>query len=144
MGSIDDLRPEEVILFELMKEYRVTADNLEDACEQLDEEIKRLQDARRIIAEPFEKVLADIEAKIRLPMLDRKASFICNFGKISFRKGAIRRIWNLNALDQICGAKPDIKEAIWAFRSETVGEPGVSIKLDESALKAVAGIPRGD
>ena len=130
--GIEELKPNEQLLFELMKEYRVTTDDLEDACEKLDEEIERLQDARKVIAEPYEAHLINIETKIRLPMLDRKASFICNFGKISYRKGAVRRTWNLDALDQVCDAKPQIKDAIWAFRSETIGEPNISIKLEGS------------
>lgn len=130
MGSIEELRPEELVLYELMRKYRITTDQLEDACDTIDAEIRQLQDARRLVAEPYEKVLADIEAKIRLPMFDRKAAFICNFGKISFRKGATRRTWNLDALDQICGVKPEVREAIWAFRTETTGEPSISIKLE--------------
>lgn len=129
MGSIEELRPEEVTLYELMREYHEKSEKLALQCAGVDAEIKKLTALREMIAKPYQDNLADIEAKIRLPMLDRKTSFICNFGKISYRKGATRRTWNLDALDQVCGAKPEVKEAIWAFRAETVGEPSISVKL---------------
>lgn len=126
-----ELRPEELELNELMWAYRVTTDNLEDACENLDAEIRRLQEAKSIIAEPYQKTLETLEMKMRLPMLDRQSTFTCSFGKINFRKGAVRRIWNLDALDQVCAAKPEVKENIWAFRSEVMGEPSITVKLNE-------------
>lgn len=131
-----EMRPEEVMLNELLREYAATNDNLCGACEELDREIERLQNARRCLAEPYEKMLADIETKIRLPMLDRKSSFISSIGKINFRKGAVRRTYNAEALDQLCVAKPEIKDTIWPFRTETVGEPVISIKLNGSEAQA--------
>ena len=73
---------------------------------------------------------------IRLPMLDYQHTFICSVGKINFKKGAVRRTWNLDALDQICSAKPEIKEAIWPFREEKTGEPSISIKLADAEVRS--------
>ncbi len=127
-----EMRPEEIVLNDLMREYAATASNLCESCEELDAEIGRLQVARRMIAEPYEKIMADIETKIRIPMLDYQHTFISSFGRINYRKGAVRRSWNLDALDQICTAKSEI----WPFREEKVGEPSISIKLNGSEAQA--------
>lgn len=37
---------------------------------------------------------------------------------------------HIDKTDQICAAKPEIKEEIWAFREEKVGEPSISVKLE--------------
>ena len=117
-------------LTELMKEYRQTVYDLDMKCHDINEEIDRMTEVRNILTRPYQDKLADLEAKIRLPMLDRKASFDCEFGKISYRKGAVRRTWNLDALDQICAAKPEIKENIWAFREEKIGDPSITVKVE--------------
>jgi hypothetical protein len=117
-------------LTELMKEYRQTVYELEAECHNVNEDIINLTEIRNTLARPYQDKLANLEAKIRLPMLDRKASFVCEFGKISYRKGATRRTWNLDALDMICAAKPEIKENIWAFREEETGKPSITVKVE--------------
>ena len=117
-------------LTELMKKYRQIVSELETECHNVNEEIRMWIETRDSLAKPYQDKLTDLEAKIRLPMLDRKASFACEFGKILYRKGAVKRIWNLDALDQICAAKPEIKENIWAFREEKVGDPSITVKVE--------------
>lgn len=129
--TIAELRPEEVDLLILMQEYKQVSDQLRDSCEYVDETINTLSKERHILEEPFLKKLADIETKMRLPMMDRKSSFICSVGKINFRKGSVLRKWNLDALDQVCAADEIIKKTIWPFRTETIGEPSISIKIEE-------------
>lgn len=114
----------------LMAMYRDTTDAQKEACKELDVEIERLQEQKHTIASVYITRLEDIEAKMRQPMLDRKSTFVCAYGKINFRKGAVRRTWNLDALDQICNAKPEVKEEIWALREEKTGEPSISVKLE--------------
>lgn len=127
--GIEELKPEELLLNELMQEYSGTVYQLEETCQKLNTQIDELTKMRDYIGQPYINALKDIEAKMHLPMLERKATFVCAFGKINFRKGATTRKWNLDALDQICAAKPEIKENIWAFREEKVGEPSITVKL---------------
>ena len=118
-------------LNELMREYHEIICNKNEACKFLDIQIENLIETRDAIAEPFQQKLFDIEFKIRLPMFDRKESFVCQYGKINYRKGVVRRIWNLDALDLVCKSKPEIKNEIWHFREEKVSEPTITIKVEE-------------
>lgn len=133
--GIEKLKSEELLLDELMREYSGTVYQLEEACQELSMQIEELIKARDYIKQPYVNILNDLEAKMRLPMLERKATFICSFGKINFRKGATTRKWNLDALDQICAAKPEVKENIWAFREEKVGEPSITVKVAVDEIK---------
>jgi hypothetical protein len=117
-------------LYDLMLAYKETTVILDIELHNLNAEINQLTEVRSILAKPYQEKLAEIEAQIRITMLDRKASFISVFGKVSFRKGAIRRTWNLESLDAVCNAKPEIKDAIWMFREEKIGDPQISIKLE--------------
>lgn len=118
------------ILLNLLKEYKEKSDAILFQCASLDAEIRKLTETRNMIAKPYQDSLIEIENKIRMPMMDRKATFTSDVGKITYRKGAVRRSWNLDALDQICASKMEVKEAIWAFRDEKTGEPTISIKLE--------------
>lgn len=133
--AITKLRPEEVDLLTLMQEYKQVSNQLKDYCKDLDFDINKLMKERSEREKPFREKLADLETKMRLPMMDRKESFICSFGKINFRKGSVLRKWNLDALDQVCAADEVIKKIIWPFRTETVGEPSISIKLEDTVIK---------
>lgn len=125
MKSIEDN------LSELMQEYKNIIMDRNAQSEQIEQDIFKLQLRLSEIVKPYNDRLVDIEAKIRIPMLEYKHTFVSPFGKINYRKGAVRRVWNLDALDQICEAKPTIKNEIWAFREEKTGEPTINIKLNE-------------
>ena len=129
------MNTEEITLNDMMREYKRIADAQAEACKMLDIQIENLSETRQILAEPYQHKLADIEAQIRLPMIDRQSSFICSFGKINFRKGATRRSYNLDALDQLANHDAYIKDKIWAFRTETTGEPSITVKLAEVEAK---------
>ena len=126
---IKELKPEEVILLELMQQYKNITNELKDNCKHIDADIEKLMKEKSEREKPFKDKLEDLESKIRIPMMDRKSTFACSFGKINFRKGSIIRKWNLDALDQVCTADEAIKKTIWPFRTETQGEPGISIKI---------------
>ena len=128
---IKQLRPEEVALNELLNEYKQISAKVDNAVKDINRQIEELIEIRSEISKPYLDELNDIEARIRLPMLEYKHTFISSAGKINYRKGAVRRTWNLDALDQICEAKPSIKNEIWAFREEKTGEPTISIKINE-------------
>jgi hypothetical protein len=128
--GIEELKPEEAALLSLVQEYKATQEKMALQCSECDAIIKRETEIRNTIAQPYLDNLADIEARIRTTMLDYKHTFISSFGTVNYRNGAVRRTWNLDALDQICNAKPEVKNEIWAFRKETIGEPSISIKIE--------------
>lgn len=73
---------------------------------------------------------AEIQEKIKKLILLRGKSLKTGSGNATYRKGAIRRSWDLDKLDQICDTDGIVKAKIWNFRKETEGEPSVTIKVD--------------
>jgi len=130
-----EMRPEEIVLTDLLREYRQVSNELDSACHLIDIELENINEHRDGVARSYLDKLADLESKMRLPMLDYQHTFVSSYGKINFRKGAVKRSWNLDALDAICNAKPEIKDTIWMFREEKTGEPSISIKLADAEAK---------
>ncbi len=122
----------EVELIELMQKYATEINEMDVECHNVNEDISRLVEIRDSLLKPHQESINKIVEAMKPLMFERKASFICSRGKIEFRKGAVRRTWNLDALDQICDARTEIRNAIWPFRTEKVGEPSISVKLGDS------------
>lgn len=122
-------KTEEAHLNELMREYRQIVYDLEIETHNVNDEIDKWTEIRNVLTKPYQDKLEELELKMRLPMLDRKTSFVCAYGKINYRKGAIRRTYNAEALDQLCAAKPELKDIIWPFRTESIGEPSITLKI---------------
>lgn len=127
--GLEELKPEETQLLALITEYRQIMYDMGADCHELDEELEGIQKERNERAKPYQEKLAILEIQMRLPMLDYQHTFKCSAGSINYRKGAVRRTWNLDALDQICTAKPEVKNEIWAFRKETIGEPSITVNI---------------
>ncbi len=120
-----------VTLNVLMMEYKQNTHEIKNACRDIDEQIANLSEIRNSLARPYQERLNEIETYMRQPMLDRAASFVCAYGKIGYRKGAVRRSYNAESLDMLCNAEPEVKKLIWPFREEKIGEPSISIKVVE-------------
>ncbi len=120
-----------IVLNALMSEYKQNMLEMKNACHDVDEQIANLSEIRNSLAQPYQDRLNEIETQIRLPMLDRASSFVCAYGKIGYRKGAVRRSYNAESLDMLCNAEPEVKKLIWPFREEKIGEPSISIKVVE-------------
>ncbi len=127
--GLEELKPEETQLLALTNEYHEIVIEMNNDCYNVNVEIARWTEVRDTLAKPHQDKLIELEAKMRLPMLDYQHTFKCSAGSINYRKGAVRRTWNLDALDQICTAKPEVKNEIWAFRQETIGEPSITVKI---------------
>jgi len=125
-----EMRQEEIVINDLLREYKETTVEMIDRCKYIDANLATLTKEREENARPYQEKLAELEAQIRIPMLEYQHTFISSSGKINFRKGAVRRTWNLDALDALAYADAYIKDKIWAFRTESVGEPSISIKLE--------------
>ncbi len=121
----------EDMLTNMLLEYKEKQDILKKVTLSIDLEIARLQSYRNKLTEPIYGVLQDIETKIRIVVLDTKQSYVCEYGKITYRKGGIKRSWDLDALDHVCEFDEHIKEVIWTHRKETSFVPSILIKLSE-------------
>lgn len=91
--------------------------------------IKLLQEKLTELSKPFEDRQTEILDTVRPWALENQSSYDTKFAKIIFRKGVTRRSWNLDALDQICEAKPEIANVIIPFKTVTVGDPSVKIEV---------------
>ncbi len=120
--------PEEIK--ELLQEYKNNQDALYKEVSSVNEEIARLQSYRNSLTEPYQSILEGLEFRIKSIMLEAKQSYECEIGKVTYRKGGVRRSWDLDALDSVCKFDPHIKELIWGHRGETPFAPSISIKLD--------------
>lgn len=121
----------ETILTDLLREYKEKQDTLNGVTTSIDIEIARLQTYRDGLAKPLYDILQDLETKIKTVMLETKETYTCMYGRITYKKGGVRRSWDLEALDSVCEFDQHIKEVIWAHRRETPFAPTVSIKLNK-------------
>lgn len=129
---------QEVVLNDLMKEYKQVRDDMMSEVRALDDAIATLQEERGIRVAPFEKSLEVLEAKIWLPLQDwataqeaKKAgkTFICPAGKITHFRASLRIAYDADALDKICSANQGVKDVIYPFRSEKPVEARMQIKV---------------
>lgn len=115
----------------LLQEYKENQEAIKKETESVDLEIARLQSYRDSLTYPYESTIQDIVTRIRVIMFGMKKSYDCDIGRISYRKGGVKRSWDLDALDLSCKIDDHIKSVIWQFRKETPFEPSISIKLDK-------------
>ncbi len=115
----------------LLQQYKNNQESLKKEVELVDTEIVRLQSYRDGLAYPYMGILQDIETKIKAIMLETKQSYVCDIGRITYRKGGVKRSWDLDGLDFSCKVDDHIKAVLWQFRKETPFDPSISIKLDE-------------
>lgn len=115
----------------LLQEYKENQEAIKKEVESVDLEIARLQSYRNSLTHPYEVAIQDIETKIRIIMFETKKSYDCDIGRISYRKGGVKRSWDIDALDLSCKIDDHIKAVIWQFRKETSFEPSISIKLNK-------------
>jgi hypothetical protein len=120
----------EVKISSLMKELQSNAITLESLIMQHLNRIDIINEEIITISKPFnessDKIKKDIETLVFL----LKKSIKTGSGDITYVKGAVRRNWNLDALDEICETDKYIKEKIWNLRKENEGTPQVRIKVE--------------
>jgi len=120
----------ELKLYELMSDLQKVSIDLENAIEPymtiVEENLKKQEE----VSVPYSKRCEEIQNQIKKLTLLRAKSLKTGSGNITYVKGANRRNWNLDALDTICETDEYIKEKIWDFREENLGEPQVRIKVE--------------
>lgn len=87
---------------------------------------KELDDA----AEQYSKKSVEIQEKIKTLTFQLAKSIKTGSGNITYKKGGVRRKWDLDKLDLVCTEDGNIKEKIWKYRTEDSFLPQVLIKIN--------------
>lgn len=126
----------EELITDYMRELSEQTAACSAACAEADKEIAEMKhqleikaNARNKLAEPFEMRSERIRDDIESMVLIMAKPFECEYGQVKYKKGGERRSWNLDALDDICNADPDIKEKLWPHRKVSTTDPSVTIEL---------------
>jgi hypothetical protein len=121
----------ELRLYELMYELQNISNRLEIEIAPhsaiVEEKLKTIE----AISEPYSKKCSDIQDEIKKLSIIRAKSLKTGSGNITYRKGGVRRKWDLDMLDNTCEDNEYIKEKIWKYRKEEQFEPQVLIKLEK-------------
>ena len=120
----------ELELYKLMSELQQVSIDIEKVIEPYAiamEEITRKEDQA---TESLSIKSVKIQEKIKELALKRARSLKTGSGNITYRKGGIRRKWDLDSLDLVCENNTDVKEKIWNLRKEEPFEPQVLIKIE--------------
>lgn len=83
---------------------------------------------------PYREKSMEIQEKIKSLVFTRAKSLKTGAGNITYRKGGIRRKWDLDGLDEVCDEYTDIKNIIWNLRKEEKFEPQVLIKINTDGI----------
>jgi hypothetical protein len=110
----------------LLKKAR---DDKNKVCENLEDQIRFLQEELDEKSRPFNDQMTTIENEIRTLAIERGESFKCGHGAVSFRKGYPRVTYSAKSLDIICQRHPIVKDLIWHNRTETMVNPAVTIEI---------------
>lgn len=110
----------------LLKKAR---DDKNKVCENLEDQIKFLQEELDEKSRPFNNQMATIENEIRTLAIERGESFKCGHGAVSFRKGYPRITYSAKALDSLSKSNEAARQLIWPYRTETQVGPSVSIEV---------------
>lgn len=120
----------ELELYNLMGQLKQVSLAMEDATRlQLEQVESLIKDVERI-SEPYSKESVDIQDKIKTLALQRAKSLKTGSGNITYKKGGIRRSWDLDGLDKYCEKFLDIKATIGHLKTEKPFDPQIPIKLD--------------
>jgi hypothetical protein len=120
----------ELELYNLMGQLKQVSLAIENATKIQLEQVETLLRDIEIISEPYSKESVELQDKIKALTLQRGKSLKTGSGNITYRKGGIRRSWDLDGLDRYCEKFPDIKATIGHLKTEKEFEPQILIKVD--------------
>lgn len=121
----------ELKLYELMSELQKVSVDIERVMEPYISVIEEASKKMDEVSEPLSIKSVEIQEKIKELTLLRAKSLKSGFGSITYKKGGIRRKWDLDKLDTVCQDNIYVKEHIWNFRKEEKFEPQVLIKIEK-------------
>lgn len=121
----------ELKLYELMSELQKVSIDIENTMNPYIDVIEEASKKMDEVSEPLSVKSVEIQEKIKELTLLRAKSLKSGFGSITYRKGGVRRKWDLDKLDLVCKDDIYVKDQIWNFRKEEKFEPQVLIKIEK-------------
>ncbi len=120
----------ELELYKLMSELQRVSIDLEKVIEPYAIAMEEITKKEEEATNQLSKESVKIQEKIKELAFKRAKSLKTGAGNITYRKGGIRRKWDLDSLDLVCENKTEVREKIWNRRKEEPFEPQVLIKID--------------
>lgn len=126
----------ELKLYELMSELQHVSKNIENVMKPYVDIIQDMSEKMDEASESLSIKSVEIQEKIKELTLQRAMSLKTGMGNITYKKGGVRRKWDMDKLDKICKDNTYIKGQIWNFREEEEFRPQVLIKIETNGKSA--------
>lgn len=120
----------EITLNTLMSELKQISLQMKSAIDPYNKEIEILSKKIDEISKPLVEQSQLIQHDITELALQRAKSYKCSSGNIQYRKGGVRRKWDLDGLDKMCEIDPYIKTNIEHLKTEEKFDPQVRIRVE--------------
>ncbi len=124
----------ELTLNTLMAELKEISTKMKSVIDPYSKEVETLSKKNEEISKPFVEQSQRIQHDITELVLQRAKSYKCSSGNIQYRKGGIRRKWDLDGLDKMCEIDSYIKTNIEHLKTEEKFEPQVRIKVETEVV----------
>lgn len=121
-------------LSRLMTDLKILENKMHRETKEKEIQVETLLEEIKEKHKPYEEQQNILKEKIKDLVLQRAASYKCGAGNITYRKGGVRRSWDLNGLDRTCKENSMIMSGIWHLRNEEPFEPSVLIKINNEGV----------
>lgn len=108
---------------------KITKDDRSKVCENLEDQIKFLQEELDEKSRPFNDQMTTIESEIKALAMERGESFKCGHGAVNFRKGYMKITYSSKALEILTKKDEKLKDLLWLHRTATPVAPSVSVEV---------------
>lgn len=106
-----------------------TKDDRSAVCENLEDQIRFLQEELDRKSWPFDDQITAIESEIKVLAINRGDSFKCNYGAVNFRKGYTKITYSSKGLEALTKKDEALKSLLWRYRTATPVAPSVGIEV---------------
>lgn len=110
----------------LLKKAR---DDKNKVCENLEDQIRFLQEELDEKSRPFNDQMTTIESEIKALAMERGESFKCDHGAVNFKKGYTKITYSSKALEILTKNDEKLKDLLWLHRTATPVAPSVSVEV---------------
>ena len=117
-------------VIELMQELQKMSVEIENITKPFTDIIEENRKKQEEVSAPYQQKYEELQNKIKELTFLRTKSIKTGSGNVTYKKGSVRRNWNLDALDMVCDVDQYVKEKIWKFREEKQSDPQVLIKIE--------------
>lgn len=137
----------------LLEQYRDTLIRQKTACQFIDAEIEQvkaqyqaemeavdakytpkidaLAERRRLVSQPYVQLITTLTEQITAMSLQLAKTMKYAAGVVKYVKGRTTRSWSLDNMDALYVTHPDVWKVISPYRTETHGEPKVTIEINQ-------------